>query len=350
MLEDARRLAGNRLTVLSDEAIDLRLDRDGVRLELLSGKIVAADSVIIAPGNLPPHGLPALAGLHRPAYADDPSAADLAEGLTDTDSILLLGSGLTAVDCALSLDSAGFKGRIIALSRRGLAPQSHAPTPPFASCRERPQGSLSMRVRSVRRRADEIGWRNAVDELRPFTPDMWRAASLAERERFLRHLRPYWDVHRHRIAPPVASRLKAMQEQGRLDIRAAKIKTASLQNGAIAVDIGDRGKEGTERLTVARVVNCTGPLGDLRRTSDPLLQNLFLRGAIRPDQLTIGIDVDQQCRAIARSGSAQNRLFVVGPMTRGAHWEIVAVPDIRRQVWTLARHITGAHWVEAEGL
>lgn len=350
MLEDARLLAGDRLTVLSDEAINVAIDPGGVRLLLGSGKMVAADSVIIAPGNLPPHTLPAFADFHGPAYADDPWAADLAEGLTDTDSILLLGSGLTAVDCALSLDSAGFRGRIIALSRRGLAPQSHAPAPPFAPCQERPQGSLSRLVHRVRRRADETGWRNAIDELRLFTPDMWRAASHAERGRFLRHLRPYWDVHRHRIAPPVASRLKAMQAQGRLDIRAAKVLAAALQKGAVAVDIGDRGQDGANRLTVARVVNCTGPLGDLRRTTDPLLRNLFAQGLIRPDQLAIGIDVDQQCHAIARGGSAQSRLFVVGPMTRGAHWEIVAVPDIRRQVWTLARHITGAHWVEAEGL
>lgn len=350
MLEEARRLAGDRLTILSDEAMDMVLDQHGVRLELRSGTILAADSVIIAPGNLPPHDMPALAGLHRPAYADDPWATDLAEGLADTDNILLLGSGLTAVDCALSLDSAGFKGRIIALSRRGLAPQSHAPAPPFAPRRDRPKGSLSMLVHSLRRRAEETGWRNAVDELRPFTPDMWRAASHAERGRFLRHLRPYWDVHRHRIAPPVAARLKAMQAQGRLAIRAAKIIAAARDGCAVAVDIRGRGKDGTERLRVARVVNCTGPLGDLGRTSDPLLQNLFLRGAIRPDQLAIGIDVDQQCHAIARSGSAQSRLFVVGPMTRGAHWEIVAVPDIRRQVWALARQITGAYWVEAEGL
>ena len=31
-------------------------------------------------------------------------------------------------------------------------------------------------------------------------------------------------------------------------------------------------------------------------------------------------------------------------------WEIVAVPDIRVQTWSVARRLSNAHWVEGEGL
>lgn len=179
---------------------------------------------------------------------------------------------------------------------------------------------------------------------------MWRAADAEKRSRFLRHLRPFWDVHRHRIAPQVEARLARMRADGRWVVRAGKVVKVTVDEAGLAVQLRARGGQEIETLQVARVVNCTGPLGDLRRTGDRLLQRLAERGDIRPDPLSIGIDVDRQCRAIASDGSAQQRLFVVGPMTRGAHWEIVAVPDIRRQVWTLARDITGAHWVEAEGL
>ena len=95
------------------------------------------------------------------------------------------------MDCALSLSSGGFAGRIIALSRCGLTPHAHAPALPYAIRSERPAGPVSFLLRTVRERAAQIGWRNAVDELRPFTPDMWRAASADERSRFLRHLRPF---------------------------------------------------------------------------------------------------------------------------------------------------------------
>jgi len=350
MLDATRAAAGDRMRIVSDEATDLVVADDGAFIALRSGGTLAADVAVIAPGNLPPHDLPAFVGLDRPAYIDNPWAADIATGLGSDDTLLLLGSGLTAVDCALTLDSAGFRGKIVALSRRGLAPHAHAPAPPYAVRRERPAGPASALLRGMRERAAEIGWRNAVDELRPYTPDMWRAASADERSRFLRHLRPYWDVHRHRIAPQVAERLDGLRAQGRLVVRAAKVAKATPDGDGLVVGLRARGSEESETLKVARVINCTGPLGDLRRVTDPLLRTLFDRGAIRPDPLAIGIDVDRQCHAIAADGGVQTRLHVVGPMTRGAHWEIVAVPDIRRQVWALAREITSAHWVEAEGL
>ncbi|MBZ9646103.1 FAD-dependent oxidoreductase [Sphingobium sp. 3R8] len=350
LLDEARATAGDRISIVSDEATDLIVADDRACMRLRSGATLTTDIAVIAPGNLPPHDLPAFVGLDRPAYVDDPWAANIATGLGSDDAVLLLGSGLTAIDCALSLDSAGFRGKIVALSRRGLTPHAHAPAPPCAVRVERPAGPVSLLLAGVRKRAAEIGWRNAVDELRPFSADMWRAASAAERSRFLRHLRPYWDVHRHRVAPQVAERLDGLRARGRLAVRAAKVETATPDGDGLIVELRPRGGEQNETLTVTRVINCTGPLGDLRRVTDPLLRNLFDRGDIRPDPLAIGIDVDRQCHAIAADGRAQPRLHVVGPMTRGAHWEIVAVPDIRRQVWALARQVTSAHWVEAEGL
>lgn len=350
MLDEMKAAAGERLTVLHEEVIDLTLAADGAFLLLASGDTIVADVAVIAAGNLPPHDLPAFQGQDGQSYVNDPWATDIAQGLNARDTILLLGTGLTAVDCALSLEGSGFAGRIVAVSRRGLAPKPHGATQPYAVRNERISGPASQLLSAVRARGREIGWRNAVDELRPFTQDMWRAASPAERRRFLRHLRPYWDVHRHRIAPEVSTRIDTLRTQGRLDIRASKVVAARTGENGMEVEVRPRGGDATETLQVARVINCTGPLGDLRRVRHALLRRLFDRGDIRPDTLAIGIDVDRQCHAIARDGSVQDRLLVVGPMTRGAHWEIVAVPDIRRQVWALARRITSAHWVEAEGL
>lgn len=350
MLDEAREKAGDRLAIVHDEVVDLRLSDDGVQAMTRSRQPISADIAVIAPGNLPPHCLPAFAGMDSPVYVDDPWARDISKGLNGADSVMLLGSGLTAVDCSLGLDQAGFKGRILALSRRGLMPHRHAPALPHDKRTERPVGTASQLVAMIRARCAEIGWRNAVDELRPYTQDMWRAADADVRHRFLRHLRPYWDVHRHRIAPQVADRIDGMKAQERLIVQAAKVVAAREDGDGAIVTIRPRKSAAVEEVPVARVVNCTGPLGDLNRTSDPLLQNLTQRGDIRADPLAIGIDVDRQCRAIAVDGKAQQRLFAVGPMTRGAHWEIVAVPDIRRQLWALAREVTGAHWVEAEGL
>jgi len=350
LLDRAAAEAGERLRLIEAEAVDVDPSAEAVAVGLATGVKIRADMAVIAPGNLPPHALPAFVGMAHPAYVDDPWAAGLAQGLGRQGDVLLLGTGLTAVDCALSLETAGFAGRISAASRRGLLPHAHAPVAPTEGLAERPAGAASALVRQVRARAEAIGWRAAVDELRPFTQEMWRAADADDRGRFLRHLRPYWDVHRHRIAPMVAERLGAMRASGRLAIAAAKVLEARPDGESIAVALRPRGGDTVTWRRFARVVNCTGPLGDLGRARDPLLRALADKGVIRPDPLAIGIDVDRQCRAIGADGAARDRLRVVGPMTRGAHWEIVAVPDIRRQVWTLAREISHAHWVEAAGL
>ena len=345
--------APDRLTIVKGEVVDL-VAGDRLWLRLSGGKRLEADAVVLAVGNLPPHDPPGLdaAALPERAYQRDPWSRYPGGDLDERDDLLLIGTGLTMVDVATLLDARGFRGRIVALSRRGLLPQAHAATsPPAQQLRDRPRAGVSRLLRQVRERAREVGdWRAAVDELRPFTQAMWAGATEAERARFLRHLRPWWDVHRHRLAPEVANRLAAMRADGRLTILAGK--TLAFAECADGVDVTwrPRGTGRAERLHVRRIVNCTGPLGDLSHTREPLLRALVDRGAIRPDAARLGIDVDRDAAVIDADGRADPRLFAVGPMTRGAFWEIVAVPDIRTQTWSLARRLAGAHQVGGEGL
>ena len=264
--------------------------------------------------------------------------------------MLVLGSGLTMVDVALLLDAAGFAGRIVALSRRGLVPHAHAAILPAPALIERPTPAPLALLRSLRARSRGIGWRGAVDELRPFTQDIWRAMPLEERRRFLRHLRPWWDVHRHRIAPQVAARLDTMRRAKRLEIVAGRLLDAEGIATGARVRFQQRGTDAIASLDVARIVNGTGPQGDLTRTEEPVLRAMREGGMLRPDALRIGVDVDQESHAIAADGGSSDRLLVLGSMTRGAFWEIVAVLDIRRQVWSVARRLANAQRVEGEGL
>ncbi len=272
------------------------------------------------------------------------------EGLPADGSVAVIGTRLTMVDVALLLDAEGFRGRALALSRHGLTPQPHRHEHVAPSRTERPPTDALGLLRALRQRAAEVPWRVAIDELRPYTQGLWRAMSNADRACFLRHLRPWWDVHRHRISPVVAEKLDRMGEEGRLAIEAGRL--VSVEPGAEGLNIRyrPRGREDVRELTVAKLVNATGPQGDLGRVREPLLRALRDRGRLRADPLGIGLDVDQDSRAIGRDGKAMDDLLVIGPMTRGAFWEIVAVPDIRRQAWSIARRLANSHWVEGEGL
>lgn len=353
LLDAALAQSAGRLTIEHGDVVDAVQDEAGVRLVMADGRSLRADKAVVAVGNLPPHDPPGFdaARLSPSRYRRDPWAAGTAEDLGPDDTILAIGTGLTMVDIALLLDAQGFRGRLVALSRRGLLPRRHEPGPanpdPLA---ERPASVASALLRAVRRRGETIGWRPAVDELRRFTQSMWANASEAQRGRFLRHLRPWWDVHRHRLAPQVADRLAQMQREGRLHVAAGKIVDVAEYPAGVTVRWRGRGADRPEPLTVQRIVNCTGPQGDLLRTSEPLLQRLIERGTIRPDAARLGVDVDASARTIAADGTANDWLYAIGPMTRGAFWEIVAVPDIRSQTWTLARRLSNAHWVGGEGL
>ncbi len=351
-LRETMAQAPGRLTIVSGEATAIDTESRAIGIGLADGSSVAADALVLAPGNLPPHGLRELAGLD-PAdgiYCPDPWAPAVTAELCQDDTVLLIGTGLTAVDVALTLDASGFKGRILALSRRGLAPRAHDPDAPAPMHIGRPHAMGAALVRHVRKRVSEVGWHGAIDELRPHTQNIWRSADIETQRRFLRHLRPWWDVHRHRLAPSVAARVAELEAEGRLRFSGGRIVDVEAGNGTVDVTWRRRftGEETTTR--VQRIVNCTGPQGDVLRTREPLLRGLVERGVIRPDPLRLGIDVDNRGRVVGRDGTANERVFTIGPMTRGAFWEMIAVPDLRHQTWDLARWLSSAHWVGGEGL
>jgi uncharacterized NAD(P)/FAD-binding protein YdhS len=307
---------------------------------LADGRRIEADAVVLAPGNFrpaTPRGIDvaALGGI----WIDDPWAGGL-EGLKQSDVVFLLGTGLTAVDVALTLEATGFRGRIVALSRRGLAPRVHGLREPMVAAREDLVPSCIAMLRRVRARTEEVGWRSAVQELRTVTQWLWGEADMQERRRFLRHLRPWWDVHRHKLAPAVGATIEAMRAEARLAMAGGRLLSIVPVEGGAEIRFRLRGQAAVEQLRAARIVNCTGPESDIGRAGEPLLDALLASGAIRQDPLRVGVDVDGECRAIGADGLASETLSVIGPVTRGTFWESVAVPDIRTQAARVAARLT----------
>lgn len=323
------------IPVVRGEAVDVA---DGA-VVLADGQRLAADAVVLAPGNFPPatpRGID-VAALGE-VWVDDPWAGGL-EGLKPADTVFLLGTGLTAVDVALTLEGTGFRGRIVALSRRGLAPRVHGLREPMVAAREDLVPSCTAMLRRVRARTAEVGWRSAVQELRTVTQWLWAGANDEERRRFLRHLRPWWDVHRHKLAPAVGATIGLMRAEGRLAISGGRLLSVTPVEGGAEIAFRKRGSEAVAQVRAARIVNCTGPEGDIARAGEPLLDALLARGAIRQDKLRVGIDVEEDCRAIGADGAASGFLSVIGPVTRGTFWESVAVPDIRVQAARVAERL-----------
>lgn len=337
--------AAGRLVITPDEITAITRSGDGWRLTCGMGRTLSADAVVLALGN-PPPSRPE--GVDRDFAESDLYVADpwrwearVPEGDAP---ILLLGSGLTMVDLALALDEARPGQSFVALSRRGLTPLRHDGAPPVTlPPPPSPLAGPSRTLAWLRSAAERHGWRTAIDALRPVTKALWRGWSLQQRTRFLRHGRAFWDVHRHRLAPQVAAHIDHMRRTGRLRVIAGRLERVdAARDQGFAVTWRPRGSARSERFEAGLLVNCTGPAASLARSSEPLLASLSEQGLVRPDPLGLGVDVDVDHRVIAVSGQAQPTLFAVGPMTRGALWEINAVPDIRVQAVEVAQGVIRA--------
>ncbi|HEX5257965.1 MAG TPA: FAD/NAD(P)-binding protein [Sphingomicrobium sp.] len=344
-----RRLFGRYLGEILDQAVEsgcahlvhaaaIGAERvDGHwRVTLDDGSAIEANAVALAIGNQEPERLRAFAGAHERFIAnpwDDEARAAVRELAESGGDVLLVGTGLTMVDLVLSLEAVGNRGRIVALSRRGLIPRSHAdyePAPVEAD--EVPHDRARAIARWLRRRSAQYGWRAAIDSLRPHSHGLWQSLSPDEQQRFLRHARPWWDVHRHRIAPEVAATIHRLIGEGRLQIIAGRIIAAEETESGIEVEFRRRGASASQHMRFAYAFNCTGPLQSIERTRDPLLRSLLDSRQARPDHLGMGLEVNDKSRA-------GERLWALGPLTKGRYWEIIAVPDIREQAAAVAEDI-----------
>jgi uncharacterized NAD(P)/FAD-binding protein YdhS len=145
------------------------------------------------------------------------------------------------------------------------------------------------------------------------------------------------------MAPEVEERITTAIADGRLSLIAAKIiDIIPLANGA-RVLYRRRGRDQADSLDVGAIVDCSGIVRDPSATTNPALHSLFAQGLARVDSLRIGIDVGFDGALIDREGAPSRRLYAVGPLTRSAYWEIVAIPDIRNQCAELTRHLVEIH-------
>lgn len=347
VLDEALEAAGPgvHLTLRPAEVTGLTVEEGGVRLRLGTGEQLLARRAVLALGNALPVDLPVRdGGLYASArYRRSPWCEGGLSHIGPDESVLVVGTGLTMVDAVLSLEAQGHRAPILALSRHGMLPQVHRPSgPPVPG----PTEALGLReaVRRMRaqvRHTRETGgdWRAVVDGLRPVTVALWRGLTHVERRRFLRHLRAFWEVHRHRMAPEVGATIEQLQREGRLRLLAGRVRGFGLEADEVTVRYRPRGTSGDAVLRVRHVINCTGSEGALTRGGHPLLSGLLDAGLARVDALGLGLAADEAGALVDAHGQPSAHLFTLGPLRRGELWETTAVPEIRAQAHALAGHL-----------
>jgi uncharacterized NAD(P)/FAD-binding protein YdhS len=344
--------SGASLTVVFDEVRRLvRRPEGGWMISLARGTSLPADHVVLAIGHRPPPDpIGRLWSGPRGRFVSDPWKAFAANAVRGDEPVVVVGSGLTAIDAVLSLSQQARTAPITLISRRGMLPQAHATTPippvnlgPLLSDLLQDPDKLRARTlaRLLRRKikTDGLDWRAVIDAVRPHTAKVWHALSLRERRRFLAHLRPYWEIHRHRMAPDVARAFGELLECKLVRILAGSIASAQADADTVRLYVRERGDERLIELRAKWVINCTGPAASNSAESNPAIGSLLVHGSVRADELSLGLDTTPEGNAIDAAGNVAQDLFIVGTLRKPLLWETTAVPELREQASVVADQI-----------
>lgn len=348
-------MKGLILEMVQGDVVSVQPGENKVWLKLADGSLLSVDHVVLAFGNFPPaHPLALLPHRKSRFYYRDPWDARLSPlaATKHTGRTALIGSGLTAIDVALTLATqmSAADLPIHMLSRRGVLPSAHRPmrgTPLsyddlHKELEEGPAAVLAYArcVRDRLRQADsDEDWRDIVGSLRPITRVLWQRLPSVEQKRFIRHYQPYWDVHRHRMAPATAQRFAELVKDGAIRLHAGSLKEAAETDGGIEMVINQRGTSVVTKLNVDWLINCTGPTNDLGRVDDRLVADLAERGLLTPSQLGLGINVRDDFTIVNRLGLPIERLSYIGPLLKNQYGEATSVPELRMFAYQLAQHM-----------
>ncbi len=345
------RVASNTIEIRQTEIIDVEDLGEALVLQDATGRKCTVAKLVLALGNFVP-GDPSTRDrdFRRSArYLNSPWDPHTLHHLSGDEDVLILGSGLTGLDLLVSLSKIKHRGTMHVISRRGLFPQPHqkyTPQPDRFHDRELPHTIRGL-ARLVRREVkaavgQDINWRAIIDALRPHTQNLWKSLNIEERRRFMRHLRPFWESHRHRVAPPVLAMKDEMVQQGRLTNHRGRVTRIVQTQEGFEVNFVERATQEEKKLGVGFIINCTGPECNYYKLKDPLVVNLLARGLIHPDPLFLGLATAPNGALLNYLGQPSKRIFTIGSPQKGMLFETTAVPELRVQAQRLAEELSRA--------
>ncbi|EKD71922.1 MAG: beta-lactamase protein [uncultured bacterium] len=345
-LIDDIRLATQHKTILKlihAEVIDAKIIDNKIALQLQDGGEIYVDKVVLATGNHPQISFP------FPVSADvntiaNPWDYEAVQRIGAMDSVFIVGTGLSMIDVVLTLHYQHHQGRIHALSRHGLLPLPHAETSTHADVthdnlpKNLRQLTKYLRKKSLHLIGNGGDWRTVVNALRPQVPLIWQNVNENDKQRFMRHLLPYWNIHRHRVHAKLDETLGNLRDAGQLKIYSGRV--LSVDHGIATIK--HRRTNHVQQIKVDWLVNCMGPSIHSAQTYHPLLTSLVEKGLVTLDSLNMGFVVSANGALKHANGNINHLFYTLGPTVQGTYWESVAVPEIRKQGLIVAKQLLEA--------
>lgn len=335
------------LSHVQARAMRVEQHADGYEISTDDGDMIGAEVVVLAVSHPPPAVPGPVRCLQGEAkFFADPWSADVGREVAADDRVLIIGTALSTADAVATLHAAGHAGQIVAVSRRGLVSRQRAVTQTetfgdFTTAPSRTALALLRQARATIREAERNWscWESVIETLRAQGKEIWAALPVAERARFLRHVRPYWDVHRYQLAPQLGAVMAAAAAAGRLSTQAARIVQAECVGGRFRVMLRARGGEAAREEWFDVVINCTGPDHSRVVQTNDALASLAEAGLVRADCHGLGLDTDMRARALGANGQPNPTLFVSGPLARAAFGELMGLPQVTTHAALVAAEV-----------
>jgi uncharacterized NAD(P)/FAD-binding protein YdhS len=349
-----------RLRHVQDQAVDVIATPQSVVVTTRGGARLSSDLLVVATGNSPSRFPAAVATelATHPGIIGEPADLERIRAIDKAARVLLVGTGLTALDVMTTLVRGGHEGAITSVSPRGLRPRPHrgtSDTPAGAagsSMLQHIDGPVApfirgvpspitgrMLVKALRQRIGEASgqgesWYGPFDEFRDPLWQVWSQLDVREKKRLLRHVRRWYDVHRFRAPPQNEAIVREAEQRKRITFRAARVRSIApgSTHATLRVDLLDSIERATRTETFDAIVNCAGLDNASGVTSNPLLASLARQGLLQPDPTGIGFAVDRQCRPLGTTGTRCERLRVIGPPTAGVFGDPLGTIFIAAQI------------------
>lgn len=385
-LGDARR-AGIRVRTHRAAVSDCREDDHGVHV-IAGIDHFLVDYAFLCLGDLP--STEYLEFTKVPTYIHSMWQGSGLDGIDPDGTVGIIGTSLTAVDALLLLRRSGHRGEITCYSRRRLLPRVQGPRIEYTLrhitighiedltlgftrkleldevaelFRRELEDGLGLAidwprvlvsrdtsfaenlVRDIRLAENgQTLWYSILDATSEVIPHVWRAMSSAAREEFMTEHISIWSMFRHCMPLENARRLRDMTAVGAFTLKSG-LKSVSWDEDAEIFRLEGE-QEGRGFVREAKyLLNATGTGFSLERSDSSLIQNMLMRGAIRPHPLG-GIDVDfETLRVVRRDGSRSAHVHYIGPLTRGVHFYTNSfetnLANAHSAVAAISEHLTG---------
>lgn len=329
----------HHIDVVQNQVLGIVPFGDGYKVSTSAG-VNHFEQVVLAAGNVPPQQAIFLPPHCRQLELPIIHSWKGLPKIESTKQVLIVGSGLSMVDTIIELHRQGFNGSIRVLSRHGLIPLPEIPEPhnhltlPISESAY--EQFRAFRALSKEAETHGSGWRTIFHNIRPQIPALWQALPETEKLRFMRHLQPYWEVHRHCVPAFSYQLIQNLIAEGRLQLLKGRITDIGLStDGKATVTYRPRHTQASVSFGTDIIVNCTGPVTDLTHSGDPLLEQLLQSGTAASGPLKMGLETNDFGELINSQGQVQKGLFAIGSLRKGNLWETTALREIRQQAEAL---------------